>query len=208
MKKSIAFLGALLFGSITFGQVTKNDDTNKSSSRKVSPEDIKKFPDDSESSTTIEGIKGKKVDEASKMHIKYTASEKQSSNATTTTKLGGEVIQKGRGNENSAVTEKQHYTIKLSNADKKTTTVATEKTGSGESAIQKKHISNVKWTPGKASVGNETKESVPNQSAKSTDMFLKIGDIKGEKEGIVSPPTSTKSSDIFLKIGDIKGEKE
>ncbi len=229
MKKSIAFLGALLFGSVTFGQVTKNDSIKKPSSRKVSSDDMKNFPADAESTTTIGGIKGETLEkhkgeqrDFQKMTIKHATLEKHASDASAgaDSEIKGTVTQKGKGKDgiiitekmsggNAMTTEKQHYTIKLTNANKKTNPDASEQTdnGDGEAAIQKKHVSNIKWTPGKATVGKTVKDSLPTPNAKSTDMFLKIGDIKGEKEGVVSPPTSTKSTDMFLKIGDIKGEK-
>ncbi len=58
MKKSIAFLGALLFGSVTFAQVSKNDATNKTSSRKVSTDDVKNLPPNDENAESGE-IKGR-----------------------------------------------------------------------------------------------------------------------------------------------------
>ena len=67
MKKSIAFLGALLFGSVTFGQVTKNDSIKKPSSRKVSAEDMKNFPVDTETEANDGHIKI----ESSQKNIKY-----------------------------------------------------------------------------------------------------------------------------------------
>ncbi len=195
MKKSIAFLGALLFGSVTFGQVTKNDNTNKPSSRKVSSEDLKKFPEDVEATTNTGTIKGEtlekhkgdliekhKGDEAisqqSKTHIKLSNIEKQSSDASagTGSKIKGTVTQKGK--ESTMTTEKQHYTIKLTNANKQANPVATEQTdsGDGEATTQKKHISNIKWSGDKVA-----KDSLPTPTSKSSDMYLKIGDIKGEK---------------------------
>ena len=56
MKKSIAFLGALLFGSVTFAQVNKNDTINKTGSRKVSADDLKQFPAETET-TEVDHIK-------------------------------------------------------------------------------------------------------------------------------------------------------
>lgn len=99
MKKSIAFLSALLFGSVTFAQVTKNENTNKSPSRKVSAQDIKKFPKDAETKATSDVIKGK-------------PSEKRTIKATVAREKGREsILQKGKGK--VTTTEKKHYTVKL-----------------------------------------------------------------------------------------------
>jgi len=212
MKKSIAFLGALLFGSVTFAQVTKNENTNKPSSRKVSTEDLKKFPVDEETTTNTGGIKGETLEkhkgdllqkhkgeqiDFQKVTIKHATLEKHASDASAggSSEVKGTVTQKGKGRDgiivtekmgggNAMTTEKQHYTIKLTNVNKKTNPDAPEQTdnGDGEATIQKKHVSNIKWTPGKAAVGKTVKDSVPTPTTKSTDMFLKIGDIKGEKD--------------------------
>ncbi len=226
MKKSIAFLGALLFGSVTFGQVTKNDSIKKPSSRKVSADDLKNLPVDAESTIIDAHFKGKtlekhKGDDAisqqSDTHIKFARTEKHTSDSSVVSKING-VTQKGKdgiivtekmgGDASAKTTEKQHYTIKMTNANNKAAASGDESGVIKEGAtIQKKHVSNIKWTPGKAPIGKTVKDSLPTPNAKSTDMFLKITDIKGEKDGIVSPPTSTKSSDMFLKITDVKGEK-
>lgn len=166
MKKSIAFLGALLFGSVTFGQVTKNDSIKKPSSRKVSTEDLKSFPEDedTEITTSPRGIKGESL-------------EKHTSDASAS-KLKGSVIQKGKSNVSVPTTfEKQHYTVKLSNANQKASVDAKEQVETTEKAVttQKKHISNVKWTAGKV-----VKDSLPTPSTTSNH-YIKIGDIKGEK---------------------------
>lgn len=174
MKKSIAFLGALLFGSVTFGQVTKNDSIKKPSSRKVSTEDLKNFPEDEdvETATSIGEIKGKSLE-------KHSTFEKHTSDASAS-KFKGGVTQKGKNVGGEAVTtfEKQHYTIKLSNANKKAEDETKEEKANPENAVatQKKHISNVKWTAGKA-----VKDSVPTPTSTTSNQFIKIGDIKGEK---------------------------
>ena len=158
---------------------------------------MKKFPVDAETTIqigdqkgkTLEKHKGEQSDSQKMSTIKHTSDASVGTSAKTTA-------------EKQPKFEK--YTIKLSNANKKTNPVATEQTdnGDGGATTQKKHVSNFKWSGLK-----KVKDSLPPPTTKSTDMFLKIGDIKGEKEGIVAPPTSTKSSDMFLKIGDIKGEK-
>lgn len=217
MKKSIAFLGALLFGSVTFGQVTKNDSIKKPSSRKVSADDLKNLPVDSETTSSDGHIKL----ESSQTNLKFfrpnPSKNASDASAGSGAKING-VTQKGKdgiivtekmgGDGKATTTEKQHYTIKMTNANNKAAASGDEAGVIKEGATtQKKHVSNIKWTPGKASIGKTVKDSLPTPNAKSTDMFLKIGDIKGEKDGIVLPPTSTKSTDMFLKIGDIKGEK-
>lgn len=211
MKKSIAFLGALLFGSVTFGQVTKNDSIKKPSSRKVSADDMKKFPADTETEATDGHIKI----ESSQKHIKYKSSGKYTSDNDTglSSKIKGGVTQKGKvvestnatekhpaetsakngeialekvpgrdkknTNNKHITTEKQHYTVKLTNANKKANPDATEQTdnGNGEATTQKKHVSNIKWS------GDKVKnDSVPTPTSKTSGNFLKIGDIKGEKD--------------------------
>lgn len=159
MKKSIAFLGALLFGSVTFGQVTKNDSINKSTSRKVSAEDMKKFPEDIETTSTG-GIKGEslekhKGDESATIHKGGTykkSIDQKSSDASAVAEKWEIAIEKvpGKGQKNSGTkstaTQKQNSTIKSNGSENETIKV---------SGTQSQN----------ASSGN----------------FLKIGDIKGEK---------------------------
>ena len=204
MKKSIAFLGALLFGSVTFGQVTKNDSIKKPSARKVSTDDLKKFPVDAETTIHTGGIKGETLEKhkgeqtdigKSNMYLKYERTEKHASDASAgagaSSEVKGTVTQKGRskdgiiiteklgGVSKATTTEKQHYTVKLTNANKKADADGTEPIviKEGSATTQKKHVSNIKWTPGKVA-----KDSLPTPGAKSSDIFLKIGDIKGEKD--------------------------
>lgn len=190
MKKSIAFLGALLFGSVTFAQVTKNENTNKPSSRKVSAEDLKKFPEDTETTTNTGGIKGELLEKhrgeqmnegKSKTYLKYERTEKHASDASAgaSSDVKGTVTQKGKGVESTTTTEKQHYTIKLTNATKKAPDDATGQVTKDDNAAttQKKHVSNIKWTPGKVA-----KDSLTTPASKTSGNFMKIGDIKGEKE--------------------------
>ena len=82
------------------------------------------------------------------------------------------------GDGKAATTEKQHYTVKLTNVNKKANPDATEQTdnGNGEATTQKKHVSNIKW-----SVDKVKNDSVPTPTSKTSGNFLKIGDIKGEK---------------------------
>jgi hypothetical protein len=212
MKKSIAFLGALLFGSVTFAQVTKNDSIKKPSGRKVSAEDMKKFPVDAETTIQIGDQKGKTLEKhkgeqtdigKSNTYLKFNRTEKHASDASAgagkTSEVKGTVTQKGRENKILVTGQKQS-----SNPTSNFKGGAIQKSNvtENEPTTQKKHVSNIKWSGDKKAV-----DSTATQSTGSTDAFIKIGDIKGEKEGIVSPPTSTKSSDMYLKIGDIKGEK-
>ena len=192
MKKSIAFLGALLFGSVTFAQVTKNENTNKPSSRKVSSEDLKKFPEDVETSINTRGIKGESLEKhkgeqtdigKSSTYLKFNRTEKHTSDASAgagaSSEVKGTITQKGKGGESAVATEKQHYTIKLYNANKKAAEDATgQVVKDGDAATtQKKHVSNIKWSGEKVA-----KDSLPTPTTKSSDIYLKIGDIKGEKD--------------------------
>lgn len=193
MKKSIAFLGALLFGSVTFGQVTKNDSINKSTSRKVSAEDMKKFPEDIESTTNAEAIKGEskhKSDNSASVHkggtYKNSSMQKSSDNSARSGTIQGEAFDakhprdyKKPSDNKSTTTEKQHYTIKMTNANKKAAEDVSGQVLNDESAtsMQKKHVANVKWTHGKVA-----KDSLPTPASKTSSQFIKITDIKGEKE--------------------------
>lgn len=197
MKKSIAFLGALLFGSVTFGQVTKNDSIKKPSSRKVSADDLKNLPVDSENSSIDGHIKGKTLEnnqqfQTSEKHPREFIKHASDASAGKGSNIKGSVTQKGKdgiivtekmgGDGKATTTEKQHYTIKMTNANNKSAASGDESGVIKEGATtQKKHVSNIKWTPGKAPIGKTVKDSLPTPSTKSTDMFLKIGDIKGEK---------------------------
>lgn len=193
MKKSIAFLGALLFGSVTFGQVTKNDSINKSTSRKVSSEDMKKFPEDIESTTNAEGIKGEskhKGDQNASIQkggiYKNSEIQKSSDNSAGKGARKGEAAyekQSPKGQKNSDIntttTEKQHYTIKMNTASKKTV----------EDGVE----------PG------VIKENA-GTTQKKQDIHLKMPTEKVAKDPVTTPTTGT--SDQFIKITDIKGEKE
>ena len=170
---------------------------------------MKNFPVDSETSSIEGHIKGKTSEnnqqlQTSEKHPREFIKLASDASAGKGSKIKGSVTQKGNISESAVTTEKQHYTIKLTNASKKANPDATEQIDNveGEATTQKKHVSNIKWSGDKI-----VKDSTPTPNAKSSDIHLKIGDIKGEKEGIVSPPSSTKSTDMFLKIGDIKGEK-
>ena len=204
MKKSIAFLGALLFGSVTFGQVTKNDTIKKPTSRKVSSEDLKKFPEDTQIDSEAGHIKGElssardgKKEDFRKITFKASSSESKSTfekhspfekqavlekhtndaSAGTSSKIKGSVTQKGRSNTSGTVTEKQHYTIKMTNANSKTQSDITEKMGStdSEATTQKKHVSNIKWSGEKVAA-----DTTSNPTSAKSSMFMKITDVKGE----------------------------
>lgn len=144
MKKSIAFLGALLFGSVTFAQVNKNDTINKPSSRKVSAEDLKKLPPETETSEKssiflkIGDIKGEKTIKGESQKSDYLKVSPDNSSRI----KGENMTIKGKGND-------------------ATTT-------------EKKHVGNIKWTPGK--VAKDSSE----QKTKSSDMFMKMSSKKKE----------------------------
>ena len=168
MKKSIAFLGALLFGSVTFAQVNKNDTINKSSSRKVSADDLKKLPPETET-TEKSSIYMKLGDIKGERGIK---TEKHSSDASagTASRIKGSVTQKGNASENAKTTEKQHYTIKLTNANKKTAQDGVEAITLKENATttEKQH-----YTIKMNKAENVAQDTVAPK-IKSTDIHLKM----------------------------------
>lgn len=175
MKKSFAFLGALLFGSVTFAQVTKNDTINKTGSRKVSAEDLKKLPPETET-TEKSSIYMKLGDIKGERGIK---TEKHSSDASAGTgsssRIKGSVTQKGNASENAMTTEKQHYTIKLTNANKKSTEDGVEPITIKENAAstEKQHYT-IKMT----NAAKAAKDST-DQKTKALNPYLKI---KGQKK--------------------------
>ena len=119
MKKSIAFLGALLFGSVTFGQVTKNDSIKKLASRKLSTDDLKNISSETDNEGNGGYLKGE-----SKQRIK------------------GGVIQKGREGKILVTQEKQSSTpISPFKGGEIQKTKANE-----NQTIEKKHVSNIKWS--------------------------------------------------------------
>lgn len=182
MKKSIAFLGALLFGSVTFGQVTKNDTIKKPTARKVSSDDMKKFPADSETASNPDYMKL----ESTQKHLKYTPGEKHSSDASAgkgaSEKIRGGT-QKGATAGSPATTEKMHYTVKLTNANASSVNFK-EKSDSTEPEVIKE-------------------KGGTNQNKQDT--HIKIAGDKVAKDPVT--PTSG-ASNQFLKITDVKGEKE
>ncbi len=186
MKKSIAFLGALLFGSITFGQVTKNDSIKKPSSRKVSADDLKNLPVDTETSEKTSNNNppigtlwnGKDNPPKGRENKIMAVGEKQDAKSTSKHLKGG-MIQKGKSLEGAAATEKQHYTVKLTNANNKASASGDEPgvIKEGATTTQKKHVSNIKWSGDKVA-----EDPKPTSTPATTDTFLKITDVKGEKE--------------------------
>lgn len=158
-----------MFGSVTFAQVSKNDTINKPSSRKVSPEDLKNLPPETETAKMgylkIKGEKTIKGENQKSDYLKVSPESVSSGKAILT--------QKGRG-ESAITTEKQHYTIKMTNADKKVAEDATSQEVSDDNAAttQKKHVANIKWTPGKVA-----KDTTSNES-KALNPYIKI---KGQK---------------------------
>ncbi len=152
--------------SIAFAQVSKKDTINKSPSRKVLNEDIKNLPPDTEANETSSYLKGN-------YHQKIKGEEsnflKVSDNNAR--EIKGSVTQKGKSND-VMTTEKQHYTIKMTNANKQAD--ATEQSVNDESAttMQKKHVANIKWTAGKVE-----KDTTSNES-KALTPYLKINGAK------------------------------
>lgn len=104
--------------------------------------------------------------------------EKHSSDASAGkgSKIKGSVTQKMNASESAKTTEKQHYTIKLTNANKKTAEDGVEPIVIEENTTttQKKHVSNIKWTAGKVA-----QDSVAPKT-KSTDIHLKMPTKKKE----------------------------
>lgn len=195
MKKSIAFLGALLFGSVTFGQVTKNDSIKKPSSRKVTADDLKKFPKDAETVSNPDYMKL----ESTQKHIKYSRSEKHSSDASAGQgeKIKGSVTQKGRENKILVTTtEKQSSditTAPISNFKGG----AIQKANAEKSGITtEKQSYDVDGNPISSFKGGAIQKS---QVTEKNPIIEKVGG---------STSQSTKASDVFIKIGDIKGEKD
>lgn len=169
MKKSIAFLGALLFGSVTFAQVNKNDTINKTGSRKVSADDLKQFPTETET-TEIGHIKIKGERDIKGESQKSEFLKISPDNAA---KIKGSVTQKGSSDASAGSTfEKQHYTIKLTNANKKSAEDGTEPITIKENAAttEKQHYT-IKMT-------NAAKDST-DQKTKALNPYLKI---KGQKK--------------------------
>ena len=198
MKKSIAFIGAFFMGALAFAQVSKTDTINKTASRKVSSDDLKKFPVDTETdsapghmkvelSTTGDDKNGyiRKLPSNSGVSEKHTTFEKQTSfekqtpdaSAGKGSTIKGSVTQKGRTAESISPTEKAHYTVKMTNANNKTQSADIQKTGSvdGEATTQKKHVSNIKWTPGKVAL-----DTTATPTSGKSEIFMKITDVKGE----------------------------
>lgn len=102
MKKLIAFIGALFLGSASFAQVSKTDSINKKLSRKVLTSDVDKLPVEADGNANDSYIKGS-------VHQKIRGGQSRSKSdeikETMTEKSSAKVI----------TTEKQHYTIKMSN---------------------------------------------------------------------------------------------
>lgn len=153
MKKSIAFLGALFMGSIAFAQVSKNENTNKTASRKVLDADVNNLPQDPEANVKTGEIKG-------------------------------ESLEKHKGDESAAI--QKGGTYKKSSMQKSSDASAGTGSIKGESAYEK-----------------QTKNIQKGNGAKSVTTQKEDFTIKSNGSGT----QSTKSSEIYLKIGDIKGEK-
>lgn len=177
MKKSIAFLGALLFGSVTFAQVNKNDTINKSSSRKVSADDLKKLPPETETIEKssiymklgdIKGERGIKMESQKSDYIKVSPD-----NAA---RIKGGVIQKGR---ESKVLVK---TPEKLNSDDTTNPISNFKGGAIQKAnADKSSITTEKqhYTIKMNKAAKAAQDSVAPK-AKSTDIHLKMPTKKEE----------------------------
>lgn len=184
-------------GSIAFAQVSKNDNTNKTATRKVLDTDIKDLPVDPEANVQNGEIKGETLEKHKgndrafihKGSYKESSIQKSSDasagkGATTKNQVGEAVYEKQspKGQNVSGIksntTEKQ-LTIKLTEV--LISKVAEDAKGqvlNDESAtsMQKKHVSNIKWTPGKAA-----KDSTDIKKPASSGQFLKIPDEKPKK---------------------------
>lgn len=152
--------------SIAFAQVSKKDTINKSPSRKVLNNDLKNLPPDTEVNSTSGNLKGN-------YHQKIKGEEsnflKVSDNNAR--EIKGSVTQKGKGND-AMTTEKQHYTIKMSNANKQADATGQSMNDDNAATTQKKHVANIKWTPGKAAKDTTSHES------KALNPYLKINGVK------------------------------
>lgn len=143
---------------------------------------MKKFPADSETAANPDYMKL----ESTQKHLKYTPGEKDSYDASTgkgaSEKITGGT-QKGATVGSPATTEKMHYTVKLTNANAKSVNVK-EKSDSTE-----------------PEVSTEKGSTIQNKQ----DIHIKMAGDKVAKD----PVTPTKgASNQFLKITDVKGEKE
>jgi hypothetical protein len=175
MKKSIAFIGALFMGSIAFAQVSKNDNANKTTSRKVLDTDVKDLPPDPEANAQTVEIKG---NNSQKMKGEQSDYLKISDNASSKIK-GTSGNQKDSGNRAASDPYLKVTSEKKSNTTEKTTIKVTgtqvEKSASDPYL---KVTSEKKSNPPE----NTTIKVSGTESQNTSGMFLKIGDIKGEKE--------------------------
>ncbi len=152
--------------SIAFAQVSKKDTINKSPSRKVLNNDLKNLPPEEETNTNSGGLKANYHQK-----IKGEESSFQKVSDNNAREIKGTITQKGKVND-AMTTEKQNFTIKMSNTGKQE--VATEQSLNDESAAttQKKHVANIKWTAGKVA-----KDTTANES-KALTPYLKINGVK------------------------------
>lgn len=126
---------------------------------------MKKFPADTETVATDGHIKI----ESSQKHIKYKGTGKYSSDNDTglSSKIKGGVTQKGREGKILVTQEKQS-----------SNPISTFKGG----AIQKSNATENETIIEKTPLIEKTGGSSSTQTTGSTDVFIKIGDIKGEKD--------------------------
>lgn len=161
--------------SIAFAQVSKNDNTNKTASRKVLDADVKDLPADPDAITKTGEIKGE-------YHQKMKGEEsnyfKVSDNTSSKIKIGG-------------------FTQK-SNASKSEADPYFKVTSEKKSAFSGPFIVKGPRTQVEKSASDPYFKVTSEKSATIDNTTIK---------GLGTPSEKT-SSEIFLKIGDIKGEKE
>jgi hypothetical protein len=187
MKKSIAFIGAMFMSAITFAQVNKNDNTNKTPSRKVIDADVKDLPPDPEANVQIGEIKGQslekhKGDENAAMHKGGTYKESnihKSSDASA-----------GTGTIKVEAFDAKHPRDYKKPSDNKSTSIqkggsAIKSNGSETQAEKTSSDPYLKVTSEKKSTILEKttiKDSGTQNQNASSGNFMKITDVKGEKE--------------------------
>jgi hypothetical protein len=187
MKKSIAFIGAMFMSAITFAQVNKNDNTNKTPSRKVIDADVKDLAPDPETNASTGEIKGEyhqkiKGEQRAAIHKggTYKGSSIQKSSDASAGKETTEVeafdakhprdYKKPSDNKSTSI-QKEDFTIKSNGSE-----TQAEKTSSDPylKVTSEKNSTTLEKTTIKDS-------GTQNQNASSGN-FMKIGDVKGEKE--------------------------
>ena len=155
MKKSIAFIGAFFMGALAFAQVSKTDTINKTASRKVLNNDMKNIPPDAEPEAQSGEIKGnfhQKMKVEQNVHIKISDQSARD--------IKGSITQKGRDRKLSTTSDES----------------IPQKGREGKLSTTEKQNFTVKMTNADKKVAKDTIQ----KTAKSSDIFLKITDVKGE----------------------------